>query len=145
MNLKFGKFLDVLNAAGVKTKSARGHWGGLAEDGVIVVTAWTHHNDGQDHFFITRPKTNHGGLRTQWEVGAIRPGTEVRLIVLEQKGHPIPFGEDGPREVASAALAPGKWRVVKQASGKGGWPMAVVEPAPEEPQPISARVAEPSL
>lgn len=122
----FGKFLDALNAAGVKTRTARGFWGGVAADGEIVVTAWTDGNDGTGRFYIGQPNTNHGGLKTEWEVGNIRVGTEVRLILLCQRGN-APFGGE-PRTVAGAALMPGKWRVTKLVNDKS-WD-AVIEPAP---------------
>jgi len=122
----FGKFLVALNAAGVTTGSARGFWGGVTPDGVIVVTSWTDANDGAGRFYIWRPSTNHGGLKTAWEVGNIRAGTEVRLILLRQRGKE-PIG--GPsRSVAEAALMPGKWRVTELVSDKS-W-HAVVEPVP---------------
>lgn len=122
----FGKFLAALNAAGVQTRTARRFWGGVTPDGEIVVTSWIDGNDGTGRcrFRIWRPRTNHGGLRTQWEVGNIRVGTEVRMILLRQRGN-VPIGEPG-RTVASAALMPGKWRVVE--AGKN-WD-ADVEPAP---------------
>jgi hypothetical protein len=122
----FGKFLNALNATGVKTGTARGFWGGVAEGGEIVVTSWTDANDGNGRFRIWRPTTNHGGLRTQWEVGNIRVGTEVRLILLRQRGD-VPIGELG-RSVAGAVVMPGKWRVVKLVEDKERG--AVIEPVP---------------
>lgn len=128
----FGKFLDALNAAGVHTGTARGFWGGVTAEGEIVVTSWTDANDGTGRFYIWRPKTNHGGLKTEWEVGNIRAGTEVKMILLRQRGN-APIGGEA-RSVAGAVLMPGKWRVVKlvpdieQVPGKN-W-HAVIEPAP---------------
>ena len=112
----FGKFLDKLNAAGVKTKSARGFWGGVAANGKIVVTAWTDGHDGAGRRRIWRPKTNHGGLRTMWEVGNMRVGTQVSLILVQQRGT-VPPGKPG-RSVARAALMPTRWRIVKLVPGK---------------------------
>ncbi len=122
----FGKFLDALNAAGVRTRTARGFWGGVTADGGIVVTAWTDGNDGNGRFYIWRPNTNHGGLKTEWEVGNIRVGVEVRLILLRQRGN-VPI-EGEARSVAGAALMPGKWRVVELVTDKS-W-RAVIEPVP---------------
>jgi hypothetical protein len=121
----FGKFLDMLNAAGVRTRSARGFWGGVNGDGEIVVTSWIDGNDGAGRFYIWRPKTNHGGLRAEWEVGNIRVGTEVRMILLRQRGN-LPIGEHG-RSVGGAVLMPGKWRVAEMISDKD-W-QAIIEPA----------------
>jgi hypothetical protein len=118
----FGKFHDQLVAAGVETGTARGFWGGIATDGTIVVTAWTDQNDGNGRFDIWRPSTNHGGLKTAWELGNIHVGAEVRVILLRQRGN-VPPGEEG-RSVAAAALMPGKWRVVAMRPGEG----AKVEP-----------------
>jgi hypothetical protein len=116
----FGKYLDQLKAAGIETKSARGFWGGVTPDGETVVTAWTDQNDGKGRFKFTRPPTNHGGLKTAWEVGNIHVGAEVRVIFLRQRGN-----VRHKRTVAAAALIPGKWRVVKVDSKRG-----VVEPLP---------------
>lgn len=107
----FGKYKDMLNAAGVDTKSARGFWGGVNGDGEIIVTSWIDGSDGADRFYIWCPKTNHGRLKEQWTDGNIRIGTEVRMILLRQRGN-IRLGEPG-RSVAGAALMPGKWRVAE--------------------------------
>jgi hypothetical protein len=120
---RFGKFLEKLNSAGVHTRTARGFWGGVTPDGEVVVTSWTDANDGAGRFYIWRPKTNHGGLRTAWEVGNVRVGTEVRLILLRQRGN-LEIGRPG-RSVAEATLLPEKWRVVEMISGES-WD-AVVE------------------
>jgi hypothetical protein len=74
-------------------------WGGENSDGEIVVTSWIDANDGAGRFRIWRPKTNHGGLKAQWEVGNIRVGTEVRLILLRQRGN-VPLDTDVNRTVA---------------------------------------------
>jgi hypothetical protein len=122
----FGKFLNQLKAAGVQTtagvetESARGFWGGVTPNGEIVLTAWIDQNDGQGRFKIWRPKTNHGGLKDAWEMGNIRVGTEVRAILIRQRGN-VPPGKPG-RSVAAAALMPGKWRVVEiSRDGKTGF------------------------
>ncbi len=113
----FGKFLDALTAAGVETGTARGFWGGVAADGEIIVTAWTDQNDGAGRFYIWRPKTNHGGLKTEWELGNIHVGAEVRMIFVR------PRGSGKPRSVKDAALMPDRWRVVEITREK-----AIVEP-----------------
>jgi hypothetical protein len=125
----FGKLIDALNAAGVETASARGFWGGVNSSGEIVVTSWIDANDGAGRFRIARPKTNHGGLKAQWEVGNIRNGTEVRLILLRQRGN-LPLG-GGSRTVGGAVLMPGRWRVVDTSFNEGRQrPEAIIEPAP---------------
>jgi hypothetical protein len=121
----FGKFLAALTAAGVVTRTARGFWGGVTTEGEIIVTSWTDTNDGNGRFYIWRPNTNHGELKTAWEVGNIREGTEVRMILLRQRGN-APIGK---RRVMEAALMPGKWRVAKLVSDKD-WD-GVIEPAAE--------------
>jgi len=123
----FGKFFDVLTAAGVRTNTARGFWGGVTDDGEIVVTTWTDANDRNGRFYIWRPKTNHGGLKTAWEIGNIRVGTEVKVILLRQRGN-LELGEIGTRAVAGAVLMPGKWKVAELVDDKE-W-RATVELAP---------------
>lgn len=108
----FGTHRGALNAAGVKTKTGRGFWGGVAANGTIVVTSWTDTSDGQGRFRIWRPPTNHGGLKTEWEIGNIREKTKVRLIMLRNRA---PNGKR--RTVGGAALIPGKWQVVKMLNG----------------------------
>lgn len=107
----FGKFLNQLKGAGVQTNSARGFWGGVTPEGVIVVTVWTDEKQGDGSFKIWRPRTNHGNLKTAWEVGNIQVGTEVRVILVRQRGS-VPSGGAG-RQIAGAALMPDKWKVVK--------------------------------
>jgi hypothetical protein len=107
----FGSFLSALHAAGVSTGTARGFWGGVTEDGEIVVTAWTDKIDGPGRFIVSRPQTNHGGLKTAREVRNIRVGTEVTLILIRQRGN-----KQHGRTVDKAASMPGKWRVVKIAN-----------------------------
>ena len=124
----FGKFLKALHDAGVQTGTARGFWGGVTAEGEIVVTAWEDDNNGTGRFSIFRPLTNHGGLKTQWAVGNIRVGTEVKLILLRQRGKEV-LGEGG-RSVKDASLMPGKWRVAEILSGDVDHrPKATVEPA----------------
>lgn len=121
----FGRFTDQLHATGVKTGSARGFWGGIASNGDIVVTAWIDANE-DGRFIIWRPRTNHGGLRDAWDAGLMKEGTEVRLILLRQRGN-APLGK--PRSIASAGLVPGKWRIVDASlSGDDGAPGAKIEP-----------------
>jgi hypothetical protein len=124
----FGKFHAVLNAAGVETASARGFWGGVTKDGEVVVTSWLDANDKTGRFYIWKPHTNHGGLKTQWEIGNIRVGTDVRMILLRQRGN-LPIGQKG-RAVAGAVLMPGKWRIVELVSDRD-W-QAVIEPTAEQ-------------
>jgi hypothetical protein len=113
---RFGKFLDQLRAAGVETKNAHGFWGGVTPEGEIVVTSWIDNHDGNGRFAISRPLTNHGSLKTAWEIGNIHVGAEVRMILVRQRGN-IPLGEDG-RTVKDAALLAGKWRVVKMVADR---------------------------
>jgi hypothetical protein len=116
----FGKFLDKLHEAGVQTGTARGFWGGIDNDGGLVVTSWIDANDGNGRFYLWRPRTNHGGLKAAWELGNIRPGVEVKLILLRQRGK-LPLGVEG-RSVAEAALFPEKWRVVQMVNDADkGW------------------------
>lgn len=72
------------------------------------------------------PRTNHGGLKAQWEVGNIRIGTEVRMILLRQRGA-VPIGA-GPRAIGGATLMLGKWRIVEMPQDKD-W-QAVIEASP---------------
>lgn len=124
-----GKFLDKLHEAGVETGTARGFWGGIDRDGGLVVTSWIDANDGNGRFYLWRPKTNHGGLRAAWELGNVRPGIQVKLILLRQRGN-LPLGVEG-RSVAEAALFPHRWRVVQMVEGQR-W-KALLEPQ-EEPR-----------
>ncbi|MFT4118364.1 hypothetical protein [Bradyrhizobium sp.] len=125
----FGKFLDKLHEAGVETGTARGFWGGVDRDGGLVVTSWIDANDGNGRFYLWRPKTNHGGLKAAWELGNVRPGVQVKLILLRQRGN-LPLGVEG-RSVAEAALFTNKWRIVQMVEGQG-W-KALLEPQ-EEPR-----------
>jgi hypothetical protein len=124
--LKFDKFTKVLNDAGIITGSGQGFWGGVTADGEIVVTSWIDGNDGAGRFYIGRPKTNHGGLKDQWDVGNIRVGSEVRMILLRQRGR-VPFCNTLRRRVSDAVLTLSKWRVVELVSNNPCW-QAVIEP-----------------
>lgn len=119
----FGTFLDALRAAGVQTGTARGFWGGVDEHGEIVVTSWIDQHDENRRFYIWKPLTNHGGLKAQWEIGNMRPGTEVRMILLRQRGQTTPLGV--PRQVKDAVLMPGKWRITETTENED-W-QAVIE------------------
>ncbi|MBL8904836.1 MAG: hypothetical protein KBF54_13050 [Rhizobiales bacterium] len=121
----FGSFLEALVASGVETKTARRFWGGVTKEGDIVVTTWTDTNDGKGQFYIYKPRTNHGGLKVAWELGNMRVGTEVSVILLRQRGN-VPEGE-GSRTVAGAALLPWKWKIVRLVSDKN-W-NALIAPA----------------
>lgn len=124
----FGKFLDALRAAGVLTGTARRFWGGVSENGEIVVTSWIDAGDEEGRFRIFRPETNHGRLKEQWELGNITIGTEVRLILLRQRGNEV-LGQGG-RTVAGATLMPGNWRVVEMWNEQDRHrPAAWIEPA----------------
>jgi hypothetical protein len=107
----FGRFLDQLNAAGLQTGTARGFWGGVTPTGEIVVTSWTDDNNPGGRFYIHRPPTNHGGLKTAWEVRNIEEGTEVRMILVRQRGN-VPAGQPG-RQVKDAVLMPNRFRVAE--------------------------------
>ena len=124
--LKWVKFTEALNAAGVSTGNGRGFWGGVAQDGEIVVTSWlTDRNENGTQRRIHKPTTNHGGLRRMWELGALTIGTKVRVI-LTDPGNSENTG-DRKKAVKWAALMPGRWRVV----GFGeydGHPTASIEP-----------------
>ena len=80
--------------------------------------------DGKGRFYISRPETDHGGLKTAWQVGNIHVGAEVRLILVRQRGD-VPLGEPG-RRVNAAALMAGKWRVVEMLGERH---QAVIEPS----------------
>jgi hypothetical protein len=109
----FGKFLAALNAAGVVTRTARGFWGGVTTEGEIIVTSWTDANDGTGRFYIWRPNTNHGELKTAWEVGNIRVGPRAdaalsklltrRLSVIGTSSAPgsTPIARIGARALVS--------------------------------------------
>jgi hypothetical protein len=104
----FGPYRIQLNSLGVETNTGRGFWGGVGKNGKPVVTSWidTHNSKGQ--FYVWRPRTNHGGLKDEWDAGNIRVGTEVRLILLKNRAP----GADR-RVVGGAAAMPGKWRVIQ--------------------------------
>src|SRR4051812_30541091 len=108
---KFGTLLAALKAAGVETNSARGFWGGVTTDDDIVVTTWTDAGRGGDRFEIWRPRTRHGGLLDMWDLGRIEPGATMKLIMVRQRGTVPP--DQGARQVHSAGLMQGRWRVVE--------------------------------
>ena len=96
----FEKFTKILNDAGVKTGSGRESLGGVTDDGAIVLTTFIDRGRAADGSWrVWRPKTDHGGLRSQWEIGAITVGTHVRLILAR----PIKQHE-GPPAVKDACL-----------------------------------------
>jgi hypothetical protein len=125
---EFGTLLSALNRAGVvtragvETRSAHGFWGGVTKNNKIVVTAWIDAKVGNGRFRIARPRTGHGRLKDMWEEGRIQPGATVKLILVRQRGD-APL-DKGQREVASAGLMPGDWRVVKMVGERH----AIVEP-----------------
>jgi hypothetical protein len=135
----FGTLLSALNAAGVKTGTARGFWGGVTPDDDIVVTAWIDPRlrMGGGRFQISRPHTRHGGLRDMWDLGRIEPGATVKLILLRQRGDPDRQGSE-KRQVKDAALMPERWRVVEGPfRDENGRLRAIVEPV-STPDPQAA-------
>jgi hypothetical protein len=78
-----------------------------------------------------------GGLKTEWEVGNIRVGAEVRMILPRQRGT-APIGGKA-RSVAGAALMPGKWRIAELVTDKS-W-HAVIKPASSASQDHERRPA----
>ena len=127
--LRWVKFTEALNAAGVVTGTGRGFWGGVAEDGDIVATSWLkdHRADGTQRL-IHKPYTNHGGLRRMWEIGAITPGTKVKVI-LTDPGNSEVTG-DKKKAVKWAAVTPCYWQVVEIIE-HNGHPSAWIERAKE--------------
>ena len=123
--MQFGTLIESLNAAGVKTRTSRGFWGGVTSDHKIVVTAWSDGPREDGGFIISRPRTNHGKLKEAWDSGRIQPGATVRLIVIRQSGQ-VPWGRKG-RIVKDAALLPGQWRVVR-VFDEGDMKRAIVKP-----------------
>jgi hypothetical protein len=142
------KYLDALRAAGIRTGTARGFWGGVTEGGEVVVTTWIDGGAGPDRFWIWEPPTNHGGLRDEWRVGNIRAGALVKLILVHQRGN-IPLDDRSSpdvdrrparRQVAGARLMPGLWRVVEVKPDPNGWPGAIIERVEEaaDAKPMAA-------
>lgn len=121
---EFGSYLSALQAAGVRTGSARRFWGGVTERGEIVVTAWADLHDGQGRYKVWKPPTNHGGLKAAWDAGHVRPGTPVRVILLRAREE-LPIGK--PRSVRDAAVLPTHWRIAALVRGED-W-QALIEPA----------------
>lgn len=124
-NLTFTGFLRSLISAGVETGSARGFWGGISKSGDIVVTSWLPDRaEGRPlRRFIWKPTTNHGGLKSAWESGALSIGAKVKLILVRSKAKP---GEPG--QVGGAAVQPGFWQVV-EIFERDGHQLAWIEPA----------------
>ena len=119
----FGTHLAALRAAGVRTRSARGFWGGVTEKGEIVVTIWEGVRDRDGRYMIWKPPTNHGGLKAAWEQGRVHPGVEVRAILLRAK-EVLPIGQR--RSIRGAALLPTRWQVAELVTGEN-WD-ALIEP-----------------
>jgi len=127
---KWVKFTEALNAAGVKTGTGRGFWGGVAQDGAIVVTSWIQPKDVKDgRRRIHRPFTNHGGLRRAWDSGEIAVGTKVRVILTD----PGNSETTGKKAVKAACVLPGYWRIVTFGEYEANTPhlTAWVEPVAE--------------
>lgn len=124
MNLKLPTFTTyqlALREAGVETASARGFWGGVSNNGDIVLTTWIDAGTGGGGFQVWKPKTRHGGLMDMWDLGRIQVGAKVRVIIIRPKGHSSRLGE--ARSIHSAGLTSGYWRVTE-----AGEDLAVVEP-----------------
>lgn len=129
---KWVKYTEALNAAGVKTGTGRGFWGGIAEDGAIVVTSWIQPDNFKDgRRRIHKPLTNHGGLRRAWDSGEVAVGVKVRVI-LTDPGNSEKTG-DKKKAVKAASVLPGYWRVAAVGFGDDykGHPTAWVEPVDE--------------
>lgn len=107
----WGTLLKALNQAGFKTRSARGFRGAVNEDDEIVSTSWIDSGEKRDQLRITRPLTNHGGLRDAWDLGRIEAGATIRVILIRQRGDE-PWGQ-GKRNLKDAVFWPGFWKVVE--------------------------------
>jgi hypothetical protein len=121
---KWVKYTEALNAAGVVTGTGRGFWGGIAQDGTIVVTSWTTDNDNGRRL-IHKPFTNHGGLRRAWESGDIAIGAQVRVILTDAGRSE--FTGNKKKAVVAASVEPGYYKIL----GFGefdGHPTASIEP-----------------
>jgi hypothetical protein len=95
--------LNIMTSRGTVTESSRGFWGGVTDDGTIVITAWDDSRPRGETYFD----------------GRIRIGTAVRLIILEPLDRSIAYGKKG-RKVKSAKLMPGFWRISEHAPADGG-------------------------
>jgi hypothetical protein len=117
--------LKVQTLRGTVTESSRGYWGGLTDNGTIVVTAWTDsRKEGAIAYEIKRPRRNNGGLLASWNAGRLEVGAIVKLIVIEPLDPSIRYGDPG-RKVKLAVLKSGRWRITAvSASDK-----RLVEPA----------------
>jgi hypothetical protein len=103
--------LKVMTSRGTVTESSRGFWGGVTEEGMIVITAWSDsRKDSETHYEFKRPRRTNGGLQAAWDDGRIRIGEAVRLIVIEPMDPKIPYGDRG-RKVKSAELKEEFWRI----------------------------------
>ncbi len=123
---KAKSYLEVLQDLGIKTargtitNSSRGFWGGVTDDGTIVVTAWDDSRPkGESYYEVKRPRRANGGLQAAWDDRRVQTGTAVRLIILEPLDRSIAYGKKG-RKVKSAMLMPGFWRISEHAPDDGG-------------------------
>ena len=121
-----GEIHTGVERGGRVTGTGRGFWGGVADDGNIVVTSWLadHTGDGTRRM-IWKPVTNHGGLLRMWEMGALTKGTKVKMI-LTDPGNSETTG-DKKKAVKWAALTPGYWQVVDFGEHEGHR-IAFIEP-----------------
>jgi hypothetical protein len=123
---KPGSYLAILQQLGIRTsqgtvtQSSRGFWGGVTDDGTIVVTTWDDSRPaGESYFEFKRPRRANGGLQAAWDDDRVRIGVAVRLIVIEPLDRSVPYGARG-RKVKSARLMPGFWRISEKAPDDGG-------------------------
>jgi len=109
---------------GVITKTGRGFWGGIAENGDIVVTNWLEdHKDRRRR--INKPFTNHGGLRRAWDGGDIVIGAKVRVILTDRSS-------SLEKTVKAATVLSSYWRVVELGQYAGhhtAWVEPIIESA----------------
>lgn len=112
--------LGVRTSRGTITESSRGFWGGVTDDGTIVVTAWDDSRpNGENYYEFKRPRRTNGGLQAAWDDGRVRVGSDVRLIILEPLDRSIAYGKKG-RKVKSAKLMQGAWYISEHAPDDGG-------------------------
>jgi hypothetical protein len=104
--------LGIRTSQGTVTQSSRGFWGGVMDDGTIVVTAWDDSRPKKDPacYEFKRPRRANGGLLAAWNDGRVGIGKAVRLIVIEPMDRSVLYGERG-RKVKSAKLMTGLWRI----------------------------------
>ncbi len=111
--------LGIKTSQGTVTQSSRGFWGGVTDDGTIVVTTWDDSRPaGESYFEFKRPRRANGGLQAVWDDERVRIGVAVRLIVIEPLDRSVPYGARG-RKVKSARLMPGFWRISETAPDDG--------------------------